>query len=152
MKKSIWRKQFDPTAKFVVRKKLRFGGKSFKRGAPFTPKTSKRQLRILYFGRFIDYAPTEVESAHTDEFLDDIGNVITEVALAEDVTDPPADDSQTTQPVTDQIQTTEPDPGPQYRLAMAGRGWYNVLDANDDPINDKKLRLKDAEKLLNDKR
>ena len=33
-------------------------------------------------------------------------------------------------------------------LEKTGRGWFNVLDSDRKPINDKKLRLKEAKVLL----
>ena len=34
------------------------------------------------------------------------------------------------------------------RISMVSRGWYNVLDTDGNKLNDKKLRLQEAEALV----
>lgn len=57
----VYRDNFDPTAEYVVFKPLLFGGRRFVKGDLFDVKTTERQMRNLYDGRFLDFKPIDFE-------------------------------------------------------------------------------------------
>ena len=124
MRKSIWQNKFDPGAEYEVNKPLRFAGEDFKVGDRFDVKTSERQMRILYDSRFI----RRVEPAVVQDI----------VILAADP-----------EGIADQIKeaVAEGKPKPPELMKKSG-GWYDVVGPDGKRLNEKSLRIKDAERVV----
>lgn len=152
---SIWRHQkFDPTAEYVVSKPLLFGNRDFKRGELFDVKTTTRQRRILYDGRFLRLTPLghlRPDARAPESTSKSNGDLILDESEIEDLTSMMKDHGS----VLEKDLGIEPDrvsqPAPiTRRIVLAGRGWYNVEVGEEgcgNFINEKKLRLKEAEAL-----
>jgi len=142
--KSIWLAQFDPDADYEVVRPFRFAGESFEKGEIFDFKTSTRQLRILYESRHIRLvvpvervavpAPASVPLAPVSADPDD-GPAEPVLDGVEDPVDP------------ESTETPNDDPAP-VTISPKGGGWYDVLDPNGAVLNDRPLRIADAEHMV----
>ncbi len=128
------RAKFDPTAEYVANKKLLLGGRTFQIGEKFDVHPTERQKRVLYEGRFLRFAPIE-PAPYPEE---------TSQPAADTQNESTGDADTSTEPVKEDIQKAPR----ERKIVPAGRGWHNVEDAEGNLVNTKKLRLKDAEKLL----
>jgi len=137
VRKGIWLKEFDPGADYEVARPFRFGGGDFYPGERFDVKTSERQLRIMYENRYIRMVelPTE-EPVVEDE------SITVEIEAAD-----PGDVSRHLEENSEQIEEIAKKPE-SFRLLQKPGGWYDVIDSDERPVNEKSLRKADAEKLL----
>jgi len=139
MKKSIWRKPFDPAAEYVVIKTLRFGGRTFKTGQLFNAKTTDRKKRLLFQSRYLDFKPEDQKPVLVES--PPIKPLPIESASVQSEPEPEPEPESTQQSTSEVSPTTA-------RITLANRGWYNVVDADGNQINKTKLRMKDAEELV----
>lgn len=119
MNRSIWPKEFDPGADYEVARPFKFGGREFKPPEPFDVKTSPRQLQIMYGSRFIRMV--EKPPVEIAAGVGTSTNGSTAKAVGET---------------------------PKLKLSKRSGGWYDVVDSSGKPVNEKGLRIGDAEKLI----
>lgn len=129
MRESIWLKEFDPGADYEVARPFRFGSGDFYPGERFDAETSERQLRILYENRFIRM----IEIPPVEDLPVEGGEETESASVPSEVDSVMAE-------VIEEPRTLE--------LVTKPGGWYDVIDSDGKPVNEKSLRKDDAEKLI----
>lgn len=135
---------FSTHSQYVVNHPFRWQGRDRKRGEPFDVRMNPRQAKLLFEKRDIvpagDYRGPLAEGGFLESALTDVNEGGQEAFV------PDADDVRE-EDLEEVLREELAEPVASLTVHAKGGGWFDVVDADGNPVNDKALRKDEAEAL-----